>query len=141
MIEKAIEIAAQAHRGQVDKAGGPYILHVLRVMLRMSDETEMVAGVLHDLIEDTPWTAVDLAAEGFPPEVVRVIQLLSRNKGESYEDFISRLAPDPLARRVKIADLEDNMDITRLKSISQDDWGRLEMYQRARRALMEWNAG
>ena len=141
MIEKAIEIAAQAHRGQVDKAGSPYILHVLRVMLRMTDQTDMVVGVLHDIIEDTSWTAVDLAAEGFPPEVVRVIQLLSRNKGESYEDFISRLAPDPLARRVKIADLEDNMDITRLKSISQDDWGRLERYQRARRALMEWNAG
>ena len=110
MLEKAIEIAARAHRGQIDKAGDPYILHVLRVMLRMTDETGMVAGVLHDIIEDTPWTAADLAAEGFPPEVVRVIQLLSRNEGESYEDFISRLAPDPLARSIKIADLEDNMD-------------------------------
>lgn len=141
MLEKAIEIAAQAHRGQVDKAGDPYILHVLRVMLRMPDETEMVAGVLHDIIEDTPWTAADLAAEGFPPEVVQVIQLLSRNKGESYEDFISRLAPDPLARRVKIADLEDNMDLSRFASVSRGDRERLERYQQAQQALMKWKTG
>ena len=141
MIEKAIEIAAQAHRGQVDKAGDPYILHVLRVMLRMTDQTDMVVGVLHDIIEDTPWTAVDLAAEGFPPEVVRVILLLSRDEGESYEDFISRLAPDPLARRVKIADLEDNMDLGRIASVSQEDRERLNRYQQAQQALMNWKSG
>ncbi len=141
MLEKAIEIAARAHRGQIDKAGDPYILHVLRVMLRMTDETGMVAGVLHDIIEDTPWTAADLAAEGFPPEVVRVIQLLSRNEGESYEDFISRLAPDPLARSIKIADLEDNMDLSRLPSVSARDRERLDRYQQARQALMKWTTG
>ena len=141
MLENAIEIAAKAHRGQVDKAGAPYILHVLRVMLRMTDETEMVVGVLHDIIEDTPWTGVDLAAEGFPPEVVRVIQLLSRDEGESYEDFISRLAPDPLARRVKIADIEDNMDLSRIASVSQEDRERLDRYQQALQALMSWKTG
>jgi len=138
MLEKAIEIAAQAHRGQVDKAGNPYILHVLRVMLRMTDLTDMVVGVLHDIIEDTPWTATGLAAKGFPAEVVRVIQLLSKKEGESYKDFIARLAPDPLARRVKIADLEDNMDVRRMKSISEGDWERLAKYQQARRDLIEW---
>ena len=141
MLEKAIEIAAQAHRGQVDKAGESYILHVLRVMLRMTDATGMVAGVLHDIIEDTPWTAAELASEGFPAEVVRVIQLLSRGKGESYEDFISRLAPEPLARRIKIADLEDNMDLGRLPFVSPTDWERLERYQQARQALMKWKTG
>jgi len=141
MLEKAIEIAVQAHLGQADKAGEPYVLHVLRVMLRMADETEMTVGVLHDIIEDTRWTAADLAAEGFPRDIVRVVELLSRDEGESYEDFISRLAQDPVARRVKVADLEDNMDLARLKTISQDDWRRLKKYQRARRALIQWNAG
>ena len=107
-------------------------------MLRMSDEMGMVVGVLHAIIEDTPWTSADLAAEGIPPEVVWVIQLLSRNEGESSEDFIARLAPDPLARRAKIADLEDYMDVRRLKSISEGDWERIALYQQARQDLIEW---
>ena len=141
MLEKAINIAVQAHHGQVDKAGAPYILHLLRVMLRMNDETEMVVGVLHDIIEDTHWTAADLEAERFPPEVVRVIRLLSKSNSESYEAFIARLAPDPLARRVKITDLEDNMDIRRVTSLSEEDWARLTKYQQARNALKEWKVG
>lgn len=113
-LDTAIKLATDAHAGQVDKSGEPYILHPLRVMLAMKTEDERIVGVLHDVVEDTNITADDLYwVHGFKMEVVKPVCLLTRAKGEAYFDFISRLAPDPIARAVKIADLKDNLDPSR----------------------------
>lgn len=125
MLARAIEIAATAHRHKTDKGGAAYILHPLRVMLRMTGEEEMMAAVLHDVIEDSPWTLGQLEAEGFPPEVRDAVDALTRREGESYADFITRAAANPMARRIKLADLEDNLDAKRLQHIGPDEIERL----------------
>ena len=109
-LERAIAIAAEAHAGQVDKAGKPYILHPIRVMMSVSGNNERVVAVLHDVLEDCPeWTPERLRAEGFGDHIIEALDRLTRRKGESYEDFIRR-CQGPLSQRVKIADLHDNMD-------------------------------
>ncbi|GIV58107.1 MAG: hypothetical protein KatS3mg042_1020 [Rhodothermaceae bacterium] len=130
-LEDAIVLAARAHRGQRDRAGAPYILHVLRVMLAMPDETARMAAVLHDVVEDTACTLDDLRAAGFPEEVVSAVDALTRRPGEPYEAFIRRAAAHPVARRVKRADLEDNMDLRRLDRITAADLDRLRRYREA----------
>ena len=134
-LEKAIRIAAQAHAGQKDKAGAAYILHPLRVMMKMDTEPEMMAAVLHDLIEDTGWTLQRLRRNGFAPEVVDAVDHLTRRKEETYGQFISRVKGNPLAVKIKLADLEDNMDTSRLKKITARDRTRLEKYRRAWKQL------
>ncbi|HEX8673560.1 MAG TPA: HD domain-containing protein [Longimicrobium sp.] len=130
-LERAIAIAADAHMGQVDKAGAPYILHPLRVMLRVETPAERIAAVLHDVVEDTAWTLDGLAAEGFAPEVVAAVDALTRRERESYEAFVVRAGADPVARVVKLADLAENMDLTRLASLTAADIARLDRYRRA----------
>lgn len=109
-LEDAIALAARAHRGQVDKGGQPYILHVLRVMLRQEDETARIVAVLHDVLEDTPVTLADLQTAGYDEQVCEAVDCLTRRTAEAYEDMIERVAMSPLARQVKLADLADNMD-------------------------------
>lgn len=137
MLEKAIRIAVEAHSGQADKAGQPYILHPLRMMLRMEDPTAMMAAVLHDVVEDTGWTLEALRREGFSEAVVEAVDGLTRRAKESYEAFIDRAAGHPVARRVKLADLEDNMDIRRLGTLTKKDQARLLRYQKAWRRLKD----
>lgn len=119
------------HAGAVDKAGQPYILHPLRVMARLSTETERVVAILHDVVEDSEVTLDDLRAEGFSAEVVNAIDHVTRREGEPYEAFIERIAPHPLARRVKLADLEDNMDMTRLVVFDERGAERMQRYLRS----------
>ncbi len=130
-IEDALELALHAHRGRTDKAGAPYILHVLRVMLAMDDDAARMAAALHDVVEDSEYTLADLRARGFPRKVVAAVHALTRRPGESYEAFILRAAANPIARRVKLADLEDNMDVCRLGTLKQADLERLQRYRRA----------
>lgn len=127
-LERAISIAAQAHQGQKDKAGASYILHPLRMMFRMNSKIERIVGVLHDVVEDTDWTLEDLRKEGFSEEVLNALDCLTHREGEPYEEFIKRLASNPIARRVKIADLEDNMDMKRLGNLTEKDLERLKKY-------------
>jgi (p)ppGpp synthase/HD superfamily hydrolase len=134
-LERAIEIAASAHAGQVDKAGAPYVLHPLRMMLRMSDNQARMVAVLHDVIEDTPWSLEQLREQGFADSVLTAVDALTRRQGETYEAFILRAASDPIARLVKIADLEDNSDLSRFASPSDKDRSRIEKYQRALQVL------
>ena len=134
-LERAIEIAARAHAGQLDKAGAPYILHPLRVMFRCRSEAAMMAAVLHDVVEDTPITLADLRAKGFPEAVVAAVGSLTRLPDETYEAFITRVQDDPIAKEVKIADLEDNMDLRRLADPQPRDLERLSKYRRAWRVL------
>lgn len=132
LLERAIEIAVKAHAGQTQKNGTPYILHPLHLMLQMDVEEAQIVAILHDVIEDTEVTLADLQAEGFLDEVVVAISLLTRQKGMSYEQFIEEIAPNELARRVKLADLEHNMDIRRLPiPMRQKDFERLMQYREA----------
>ena len=134
-LEDAILLAAQAHRGQRDKNGQPYILHVLRVMLRVETEDERMAAVLHDVVEDTPHTLDELRALGYPDAVVAAVDGLTRRPGETYQAFVARVAAHPIARRVKLADLEDNMDVRRLADVTDADAARIQRYLAAWRAL------
>ncbi len=130
-LEKAISIAAEAHAGQVDKAGAPYILHPLRVMLAVFLVEERIAAVLHDVVEDTPWTLARLRAQGFSEAVIAALEALTHREGESYDDFVRRAALDPIARTVKRADLADNMDLSRISAPTARDHARVEKYRNA----------
>jgi len=138
MLEKAIIIATMAHKGQLDKGGQPYIFHPLRVMMNVETENERICAVLHDVIEDTSVTAEYLLKEGFSEDVVNAILSVSKiNKYEEYLKFIERVKLNPIGRKVKIADLMDNMVISRLSTISDQDVKRMEKYKKAYAILTE----
>jgi len=130
-LERAIAIAATAHAGQVDKGGAPYILHPLKVMLRMSNLEERIVAVLHDVVEDCGISLEDLRKEGFSEAVLSAIESVAKVPGESYEDFVERAAQNPIGRVVKLADLEENSDLSRIASPSWEDLERIEKYRRA----------
>jgi len=136
-----VALASRAHRGQLDKAGQAYILHPLRVMLQFDDEPARIVAVLHDVLEDTSVTADSLRQAGYSEKVLAALEALSRRPGESYEDFIDRAAKNPLARRVKLADLADNMNMKRLSSRGESDERRLARYEAARQKLLAWDGG
>jgi len=131
IIEKSLEIALKAYSGQRDKAGKTYILHPLRIMSKMETEYEMSVALLHDVIEDSNYSADDLLKEGIPPEVVEAVQLLSKVSGETYDQFIDRIVDNSLASKVKLADIEDNINILRLESVGEKDLERVAKYHRA----------
>ena len=135
--QRAIEIATEAHKGQFDKAGKDYIGHPLRVMDMGKTEEEKIAGVLHDLVEDTPWTFEALEAEGFSQEIIVALKCVTKlSENENYDDFIERVKKNPLAVAVKINDLTDNMDIRRLPYLSDKDIKRLKKYLKAYKKLI-----
>lgn len=136
-LERAIEIATEAHKGQVDKAGNEYIGHPLRVMEMGKTLEEKIVGVLHDVVEDTDWTFERLEAEGFAPEVIAALRCVTKtSENENYDDFIGRVKKNPLAAAVKINDLTDNMDIRRLPYLSDKDVKRLKKYLKAYKRLI-----
>jgi uncharacterized membrane protein YebE (DUF533 family) len=130
-LERAIEIAASAHRGQIDKAGRPYILHPIRVMLALDTEEEQIVGVLHDVVEDTPWTFEQLRAEGFSQVVLEALDSVTGREGEPYMDFAACAGRNEIGRRVKMADLRDNMDMSRIANPTEQDAKRIEKYAAA----------
>lgn len=132
LIEKAIRIALDAHHGQLDKSGRAYILHPLRVALGMKEDREFLAAVLHDVIEDSDYTPEDLVRHGFPQEVVDAAVCLSHSdEDEDYSAYIARVKANPIAKQVKIADLQDNLNILRLNAFTEDDSERIRKYHRA----------
>lgn len=135
-LERAIQIATEAHKGQLDKSGRDYIGHPLRVMAMGKTEDEKIVGVLHDVIEDTDWTFEMLEAEGFSREVIEALRCVTKlAENENYDDFIERVRKNPLAVAVKINDLTDNMDIRRLPYLSDKDVKRLKKYLKAYKKL------
>ena len=135
-LERAIQIATEAHKGQLDKAGRDYIGHPLRVMEMGKTEDEKIVGVLHDVIEDTDWTFERLEAEGFSQEVINALRCVTKtSENENYDEFIDRVKKNPLAASVKINDLTDNMDIRRLPYLSDKDVKRLKKYLKAYKRL------
>jgi (p)ppGpp synthase/HD superfamily hydrolase len=139
-LERAIEIAAKAHAGQLDKGGQPYILHPLRVMFRVNGELERIVAVLHDVVEDTSVTLDQLANEGFSDAVLSAIQALTKQLGESRLEAASRAVINPVARVVKLADNAENMDLSRIPDPTEKDFIRLQEYQEVRALLLAKNA-
>lgn len=131
MLDKAISIAAAAHSGQKDKYGSPYILHPVRLMVRVHSEEEMITAILHDVVEDTDWTLEGLEKEGFSHNITEALDCLTRREEETYDSYIERAASNPLARKIKLADLEDNMDMKRMKIIDSNSVERLVRYHKA----------
>lgn len=144
-LERAVEIATEAHRGQTDKSGEPYILHPLELLSRMENDTERKAAVLHDVVEDSDWTLNDLRCEGFSEEMVDAVEHLTKAKyladyeletvEKDYDEFIERVKKNEIARKVKQADIEHNMDLTRLEDLTQEDLERLMRYHRSWKKL------
>lgn len=135
-LERAIELAARAHAGQRDKGGHPYILHPLRVMQAVNGEVERIAAVLHDIVEDTAITFEDLLAEGFSVEIVDAVRALTKFDGETREQAARRIVRNPIARAVKLADIADNMDLSRIPNPTERDFERLREYEVARGILL-----
>lgn len=135
LIELAVNIALNAHKGQKDKASKPYILHPLRLMGKMQTPEEMVVAVLHDVLEDSTLTAVDLVKHGISVEIVNAIECLTKRSDEIYDDYLERVSSSALAVKVKLADLEDNMNILRLDLVTDKDLSRLQKYHQAWRTL------
>jgi (p)ppGpp synthase/HD superfamily hydrolase len=130
-LERAIAIATRAHEGARDKGGHPYILHPLRVMLAVDSTDEMIVAALHDVLEDTDWTVERLREEGFSDAVLQALAALTIREGEEYLSYVRRAGANPIARKVKLADLADNMDESRLSSLTERDRVRLKKYEEA----------
>ena len=128
-LEKAIALAATQHAGQLDKGGQAYILHPLRLMLQFSNPTLQIIAVLHDILEDTATTAEDLKALGFSAEIIKSIQALTKQTGESRLEAAKRTTLNPLATQVKYVDVLDNMNLTRINNPTPRDFARLEEYK------------
>ena len=138
ILDRAKAIATSAHEGQVDKAGKPYIEHPMRVMNMGKTVEEKIAGVLHDVVEDSDWTFEMLEKEGIPKDVMDALRCVTKlSEDEDYNHFIERVKTNPLAVKVKLNDLKDNMDITRLGEVTEKDLARLNKYIRAYRQLTE----
>lgn len=135
--EKAMQIAIKVHHGQVDKGGNDYTYHPIRVSDSCNSEEEKIVALLHDIIEDGDVTADYLLMQGFPRDILDAIISVTRNKDEDYFDFIQRCKANTIGCKVKIADLEDNMDITRLNELTDKDIARLKKYHKAYKILTE----
>lgn len=136
-LEEAITLAAQFHRGQVDKGGHPYILHPLRVMISVVGRDCQIAAVLHDAVEDCG-LELGLIKKKFGPVIADAVDALSRRRGETYSDFIERCGQNEIALPVKWADLTDNSELSRLCRLPTDeDWRRVDKYRRAKDRLFE----
>lgn len=129
-LEQAIAIAVEAHQGKKDKAGQPYILHPLRVMFRVETEDERIVAVLHDVVEDhgDVWPVKRLRRLGFPQRILAALECVTKREGESYEKFVARSASNCIALPVKLADIEDNLDVRRLPEVTGKDLARLNRY-------------
>jgi (p)ppGpp synthase/HD superfamily hydrolase len=134
-LEQAIAFAALVHEGQKDKVHATYILHPLRVMLRVHSDAERRVAVLHDVVEDCGVTPDMLRRKGLPEEEVVAVQALTKVEGEKYEAFIERAGGNALAWKVKLADLADNLDRSRFRLISPEDEARFAKYERAKARL------
>ena len=135
IIEKSLEIALKAHAGKKDKAGDVYILHPLRIMMHMRTKEEMSVAILHDVIEDSDYTAEDLLSEGIPKNIVNAVILLTKVDGENYEKFIKNLSKNKLSLNVKKSDIEDNINMLRLNVIDNIDIKRMKKYHKAWKIL------
>ena len=131
-LEKAIQIAVEAHAGTKDKGGKAYILHPISVMMRVETEEEKIVAILHDVVEDTDWTFDALRIEGFSETVIEALETVTKySEDEDYDEFIQRSLKNEIGRKVKTADLRENLDVTRIGELSEKDIARINKYKRA----------
>lgn len=139
ILEKALELAIIYHRGQVDKGGNSYILHPLSVMGKVCKIEEKIVAVLHDVVEDTQLTINDLRDEGFPEFIVDAINAITKRRKESYDTYLFRVKCNPISLVVKLADLSENLDLSRIPNPTEKDYLRLDKYRRAQDILTNDN--
>ena len=132
---KALRLAYEAHAGQFDKSGVPYVFHPLHLAEQMDDEDSIVAALLHDVVEDTAYSLADLRAMGFPEKALEAVALLTHDPAEPYLSYVARVKENPVARRVKLADLRHNSDLSRIGKVTERDLERVEKYAAAIRLL------
>ena len=137
LYDLALRTSIRAHEGQKDKSEREYVMHPIRVAERCKEPRAKIVALLHDTIEDTDVTAEYLRSEGFPEEIIIAVLSVTKQEGESYENFVNRAAGNAIGREVKIADLEDNMDVRRLKEITDEDVTRLRKYLRSWQYLIK----
>lgn len=135
MQEKAARLMLEMHKGQTDKSGQPYFLHPMRVALNCDTPDQKIVAFLHDILEDTPMTPDNLRDFGFSAEIIEAIKSVTRAEGESYDEFIARCSLNSIGRYVKIRDLEDNLNVTRLQEIDSVAVDRINRYLKALRFL------
>lgn len=135
MTRKAIKFCVKAHDGQLDKSGLPYMLHPIHVAELMDDELSVCTALLHDVVEDTPYTIEDIKKEGFPEAVTEAVRILTKSRDMEYMDYIKRVKTNPLAVKVKLADIEHNSDLTRVPVVSEADIMRNKKYKKAKEYL------
>ena len=143
-LQRALEISVTAHGDTLDKGGFLYVLHPLRLVHNSETEDERIASALHDVCEDVEgWTLDRLREEGFAEHIVQALDNLTRREGETYAEFIERCCTSLLSIRVKLLDIQDNMNITRIMTLEEKDLGRMKRYHRAYLKLKEaeatWN--
>ncbi len=134
LTKKALKISFSAHKDQLDKSGIPYVYHPYEVAQHVDTEAETCVALLHDVVEDTDTTLEELA-KIFPPEVISALRLLTHDPAVPYLDYVRKIGNDPVARKVKLADLKHNSDLSRLDTVSENDILRIEKYKAARRIL------
>ena len=135
-LERAIEIAQEAHKGVKDRGGHDYINHPIRVMHAMSNDQEKIVAILHDVVEDSDWTFDRLKEEGFEDSVIESLRCVTKySEEEDYQEFIKRAATNKIATKVKMADIEDNLDLSRLGTLTEKDLTRIEKYKKALKHL------
>ena len=135
LTKKAMMICFEAHKNQKDKSGMPYVFHPLHLAEQMETEDEICTALLHDVAEDSDYTIEDLAKEGFSEDTIEALGLLTHEKAVPYMDYVAALKGNPIARKVKLADLAHNSDIRRLDTVTEKDMKRLEKYQKAIKLL------
>lgn len=129
--KRAMKLCYEAHQGQVDKSGIPYVFHPIHVAEQMSDEATTIVALLHDVVEDTDYTLDDLTRMGFDDTVTDALALLTHKKGVPYLEYVAKLKNNPIARAVKLADLRHNSDLSRLDEMDEKAKSRLEKYKAA----------
>lgn len=130
MINTALQIAVAAHRGQLEKNGNPYVFHPIRIMLKMPTIETKVVALLHDVVEDTTIT-IDYLREVFPEEITDAVMAITKSGLQTYDDYLATVKANEIARIVKLGDLEDNMDLSRIPKLSEADYTRTKKYQQA----------
>lgn len=129
--KQAMKLCYEAHQGQVDKSGIPYVFHPIYVAEQMSDEATTIVALLHDVVEDTDYTLDDLTRMGFDDTVTDALALLTHKKGVPYLEYVAKLKNNPIVRAVKLADLRHNSDLSRLDEMDEKAKSRLEKYKAA----------
>lgn len=131
MTKKAMKLCFEAHKDQVDKSGLPYVFHPIHLAEQMSDECSTIVALLHDVVEDTDYTFDDLIESGFDDEVIEALKLMTHVDDVPYMEYVAKIKDNPIARKVKLADLRHNSDLSRLDVVDEKALQRKEKYMQA----------